>query len=310
MIWQSQYERTYFKILKDLNIDHEFLNVEEFMSTSVNDFEQRCVFWPMHYNHLKDDVAKKLLALKRVKDAKVIFRVSGTSANPECYQVDMIEEQFAVESLVDINMTFSQRMANIMKDYFPKGNFQAIGYPVEVDNYMLPDVEEKEKTILIGGRLTPDKQPLLAMRLLKPYLSNYRIKFCYPDRAGKDTEVFDKYYGGFARYEREGFEFCNLSHLSWIKECKSAEFYFTCSLGDTMCVSLVEAASLGCYILAPNYEHLPAFSTYVSSTYEPFCSRDIRNRIEAKPTQSIDNSQFDPTLFGERFDRMFKLLTA
>jgi len=284
--WQPYYENTYVKQLQKNSIPFEFCSLDGFPNCSSQDF-----VWVMHFNHLHKP---QVINCK----AKVIYRMSGTSTHPYCYQVDMEKEVKELTEIIDVNMSFHPRMTEYVKKFFPDINIITTGYPIEV-----PVLENavKQKRIVVGGRLSPDKQFMLSTYLLQPFLSDYEIVFCYPDYNGKDSWWLEQ-YGGKERYERLGFKFLKLDKLEWLEYLNASEFFFISSLGDTACVSCVEAVSLGVYPLVPKIEDgLPVYDTYIDIGYEPFSKKSLSELIRTKPDFNYDDTYTNPDKWTTRF---------
>lgn len=293
--WQVVYESTYTEMLNKEGIPYNIIFDDVLYSITFNkgDF-----IWVMHYQDLTEH---RELLIKC--PAKVIFRMSGTSVHPYCYQVDMHNEDDSIQNVIDYNMVFCDRMKEYMESFYPNKKFVATGYPITVLKPTVPySLEKRNKEILIGGRLSPDKQVMLAMYMLTPLLKDYNITFCYPDNKGKDTFFFEKCYGGFERYKRLGFNFEICDKQQWVNRISQAEFYFSASLGDTSCISEIEAITLGAYPLVPKFnEGLPVYDVYIDVGYEPFSKKSLLELVKTKPEFHIDNNWFSPEKWVKRF---------
>lgn len=303
--WQPIYEATYVRTLAEKDFDFKCESFD-FYENWRHNLKPGDVLWPMHYKHLSYPGLKDFANHYGVK---IIFRVSGTAANPECYQVDFETERNIVENIVDVNMVFGTRMQKFMQERYPDGRFEPIGYPIQVPKHHSNPV--KKPRIVIGGRLSPDKQPMLAMRLLKNQLKTHReIVFAYPDNKGKDTNWMNS-YGGFARYEALGFKFLKMDKDEWLRYIGESEIYFTCSLGDTACVSMIEALELGAYVVYPKFgEGLPVYDTYVKGNgwYTPFSFLDVDYVISSKQEQTYDDTDWNVEKWYDRFSEMIRTI--
>lgn len=286
--WQAHYLQTYKKILRAEQLP--FVTLTHADKRSLSYLQPNDILWIQHYADLEDT---SVLTCR----AKRMYRMSGTATHPYCYQVDMIREHKQLLNVIDINLSFHPRMSSYVRRFYPSITLWDTGYPVDVPSLPRKDLT---KTILVGGRLSPDKNFMLSAYLLEPYLDGYNVVFCYPNSKGKDAAWLE-HYGGKSRYERLGFKFEQLTRDGWLKRLQSAEFYFTASLGDTACSSCIEAVSIGVYPLVPRInDGLPCYDTYLNVGYEPFSQESLATLIKTKPAVCVDNTWFSPTLFGKR----------
>lgn len=293
--WQPIYEQTYKRELDKLDV--QYIVLDKRQPFTLNWLSSRDYLWVMHYEDL-------LMPEVKDTDAQVIFRMSGTATHPYCYQVNMEDEEYAINHVIDINLTFDPRMNEYVQSYFPTKVFIPTGYPIHVPEI---NVTRIPKRIVVGGRLSPDKQFMLTTYLLKDLLKDdYQVIFCYPNNKKKDDFWLEQ-YGGKARYERQGFQFMELDQAGWLNMVASAEFFFTASLGDTGCVSCVQACSVGTYPVVPKFRHgLPVYDTYVSQGYTPFCKSEVEQLIYTKPELTVDRTWFDPGLWAQRFAKILE----
>lgn len=277
-VWQTEYERLY-----DREFDGKIKNITKEQVSSLTDKD---VLWVMHY---EDQLLPEVIQCP----ALVIAQSNGTCSNPYCYQVDGAKEVEALYSSIDITLCFNTKMKKIMEKDFPDCQFEAIGFPVEVLEKYRHQI--KERKIVIAGRISPDKQFYLATYLLKPFLQDYKIVFC-------TTPGQEKWIDLYGRNNFGEFEIKQCTHDEFLQELATAEFYFTCSLGDTGSVSLTEALLCGCYPVVPRFrkgEH-PVYSSYVSRGYEPFSANSVKYLINNKPKVDWDYSWSHPTACANR----------
>jgi hypothetical protein len=286
--WQQRYEQTYRRLLLERGIPFTVTTVEGLGKEGPGDF-----LWVMHYQDLNHPAVAQ-------SPARTIFRMSGTSVHPFCYQVDVQDELRQLTEVVDFNLSFHPRMTALVAPHMPGARFVDTGYPIEV-----PAVTDQgprvPKTIVVGGRLSPDKQFMLSAFLLQPYVDQgFTVTFCYPDSGGKDSDWM-RMQGGFERWTRRGFRFEHLNNQGWLRKLAESEFYFTASLGDTACCSCVEAVTLGAYPLVPKIKDgLPAYDVYIDQGYEPFSQSSLDQLIRTKPPVKVDDTWFNPDLFMDR----------
>lgn len=243
-IWQNDYLQTYIEFLPQIAP----VTVLDANQESFNRLKDVCTesdfVWITHY---KDIGAYAWGDLK----AKTIFRISGTSLHPWCYQVDVTQE--AVDfSVIDYMLSPHPYVTDLVKP-ITVNKVITTGYPMIHPRirYDLPNTpwKHRDDRVVIGGRLSPDKQPMLAMWLLQDIAKGKDVVFCYGDN--KELDWLES-YGGVHRWEQLGFKFQQCNHLEFLEVLAQSKYYFSCSLGDTMCYSAFEAISLGCYAILPD----------------------------------------------------------
>lgn len=277
--WQTEYENAYIRELRA--IKYPFKIIRE----SRIDLDNTDFLWVMHFKDLESDYVKNTNAL-------VISQVNGTSANPWIYQVNSDVEKKQMTEVISIALTFNDRVDSAFKKHFNTYSLPT-GFPVEVPK--LTKIEKKNK-IVIGGRISPDKQFYLSAYLLKDLLKEYEIVFCM----GKGEQKWLDFYEQ-KKFEKMGYKFKICTRNQWLNQLNESRFMFTCSLGDVMSVATVEAIKLGCYPLVPDFkEGLPAHDSYINKTYPPFSKSSIeymvRNYKEVFSNFSYDESLFDPRI--------------
>ena len=277
-VWQDHYMRTYESELKARNVPYMVVPASDIESVQLKDTD---LVWIMSYKDIRN-VSRHC----RHFGAKTMFRLSGTAMHPWSYQVDMDDE---IEDFKDIDYMLvpTKTTAEAVKP-ITVNEVLVTGYPMrlyDADGIKLKPPMQRKNRIVIGGRLSPDKQPMLSMHLLYGQLKSGAVDevvFCYPsEKELKWLEV----YGGAKRWERLGFQFKQMTHAEWIAFAADSRFYFTASLGDTVCYSLFEAMSLGCLPIVPDTSGatlLPVMHEVVSSrefTYPSFSEREVSYTI-------------------------------
>lgn len=302
--WQTKYEANYIEMLKLKNYPFTLVNSNR-LSDLSNEARPDDFIWIMHYQDLLNQ------DLKDTK-AKVIFRISGTATHPYCYQVNLAEERYLINDVIDINLSFNSRLSDYMQKFYPNAFFANTGYPLTDCKTKIIRVDSQRKNrIVIGGRLSPDKQPMLAMNMLQDIAKNYEIVFCYPNNGGKD-DYWLQQYGGKERYEALGFKFEQHSQESWIEILKDSKFCFTCSLGDIVSVSIVEACENDCYPIVPRIKSgLPLYDSYLDNAYLPFDKIEALSLIHFAD-KYFDEMRFDCTYLNKTLwvDRFIEMLAG
>lgn len=277
-VWQDHYLRTYESELKSRNVPYKLVPASDIQSVKLKATD---LVWIMSYKDIRE-VSKHC----RLYGAVTLFRLSGTAMHPWSYQVD-VDDEIKDFKDIDYMLVPTESTAKAVKP-ITVNKVLVTGYPMrlyDADSIKLKPLVERKNRIVIGGRLSPDKQPLLAMHLLTRQLQKGMVDevvFCYP--SNKELKWLEA-YGGAKRWERLGFQFKQMTHREWIAFAADSRFYFTASLGDTVCYSLFEAVSLGCLPLVPNTSEatlLPVMHEVVSSpmfTYPAFSERGVSDAL-------------------------------
>lgn len=292
-VWQNDYLQTYLEFLPQI-APVELVKADTKGYTYIkNKATEEDLIWITHYADIgayRWDVVS----------GRTIFRISGTSAHPWCYQVDPTLE-YRDFLAIDFMLSPHPNVTKLIEEKFYKDNPDKLakiittGYPMvnpkiryqnmlmfnDKDVYELAWSERKDR-IVIGGRLSPDKQPMLAMWLLQDIVKQVEVVFCYAH--DKELDWFE-YYGGRSRWEMLGFKFQKLDHNEFLAFLAESKYYFSCSLGDTMCYSAFEAISLGCYAMLPDtMKHgtgLPHISCMTNAyTYRAFDKVSVEQIFE------------------------------
>ena len=291
-VWQNDYLQTYLEFLPQI-APVELVKADTKGYVYIkNKATEEDLIWITHYADIgayRWDVVS----------GRTIFRISGTSAHPWCYQVDPTLEYrdfLAIDFMLSPHPNVTKLIEERYKDNPDKlAKIITTGYPMvnpkiryqnmlmfnDKDVYELAWSERKDR-IVIGGRLSPDKQPMLAFWLLQDIVKQVEVVFCYAH--DKELDWFE-YYGGRSRWEALGFKFQKLDHNEFLAFLSESKYYFSCSLGDTMCYSAFEAISLGCYAMLPDtMKHgtgLPHISCMTNAyTYRAFDKVSVENVFE------------------------------
>ena len=289
-VWQDHYLMTYESGLKARNVPYKVVPASDIENVPLKDTD---LVWIMSYKDIRN-----VSSYSRRFGAKTLFRLSGTAMHPWSYQVDVDDE---VEDFKDIDYMLvpTKSTAEAVKP-ITVNKVLVTGYPMrlyDADGIELKPHIKRKNRIVIGGRLSPDKQPMLAMHLLTKQLKRGvvdEVVFCYPSE--KELKWLDA-YGGAKRWERLGFQFKQMNHAEWIAFAADSRFYFTASLGDTVCYSLFEAMSLGCLPIVPDTSEatlLPVMHEVVSSklfTYPAFSERGVSDTL-AYLQRSVESDTF------------------
>lgn len=276
-VWQEDYLQTYAEFLPQIMP----VQIVKADTKGFNEIHKLCqpgdYVWITHYA----DIAR--YDWSKIK-AETIFRISGTSAHPWCYQVDNNQE-LSDFKIVDYMLSPHPNVTRLLEDKFYKDTPDRLaklittGYPMvnpkvryeehlkKNNAYNLMPSQRKNR-LIVGGRLSPDKQPMLAFWLLQDIAKKCDVVFCYAN--DKELEWLEQ-YGGRTRWERLGYQFEKLEHEDFLTMLATSRYYFSCSLGDTMCYSAFEAISLDCYTILPDtMKHgtgLPHISCMQSCAY-------------------------------------------
>lgn len=234
---------------------------------------------------------KKISELKSQIKAKIIAQSNGSAVNYYAYNVNKEEERHQVCNVVDINLMNSPTQEQLMRQKYPDINRTIVsGFPLNFTKYAPYIDMDKKKKIVIGGRISPDKQFYLSTFLLKDLVDEYEIVFTVVDKDNKWSDLYD-----IERFKDMGYriEHCPTSE-GFYNELRDAEIFFTASLGDTISIAMAEAALIGCYIVAPRIEGMfPMWNDYYSGGYEPFSKSGVEYLVRNKPKYDIDLSLFN-----------------
>jgi len=288
--WSRQFEDNLMDGFKMLNYPYKTISIDCLYKKS---FTSKDWLFIMNYEDL--EVVKELGI-----EAKLIMHSHGTSYNPYAYNVGTYEREQLKQ--VDLVTTLSMSHQLLLKDKTNRAEY--IGFPLQLEIlWNCYNKLHKEKKIVIGGRISPDKQFYLATYLLQPLLNKYKIVFSI---SANDSREWVNFYD-LTRFEELGFIFHYNTQEEFYQELGNAKFFFTCSLGDTICLSLVEAQACGCYLLYPNITNgYPVWRDYLSGGYEPFSQESIFKFIKEMPNYEVDYSLFDSKQVCERLIKLLQ----
>ncbi len=289
--WQPMFEEVLEKWLRIYSYSYADIDLASLGGLSEKDY--------VMVMHFSDFLKPEVINTK----AKVIGKVNGTSANPFIYQVDPLEEAEQFMKAIDILWVDGPRVAEAIQKKFAflgdeMPEIWTVGFPVE-----LPELdyskELKSKSIIVPGRISPDKQFYLSAFLLLPYVEQgYKVTFAMPHTS--DNVRWLEFYGE-KKFKDLGFDFKFFSRDEFLLEASQTEFVFMSSLGDVWAISLIEALMLGCYPLIPRFgKGLPAYDSYLTVGYEPYSKNSLDKLIEEKPRFSFDVSAYDPAIVISR----------
>lgn len=228
--------------------------------------------------------------------AKVLTHVHGTVATTPYYgDIDeTMHEVVPYNDTIDYILTAFHSTANFVENHFRDrvpgiiNKLRVVGFPFDDSLNSMYYKDEKEKNIVIGGRLTPGKQWMLASYLLQDWVDEYNVIFACPEQH-KDDLMLD-----LRPFENRGFQFAFLNHEQFVELIGRSEIYFTASMEDVSSVGLVEAIRAGCYPLVPHYENdFCGFNNCVKTGYKPFYKDNVDWMIENQPEIKTDTSMFD-----------------
>lgn len=188
-----------------------------------------------------------------------------------------VEEDFAwcLENVAAV-MVNSESHARQLREYWGprlKATVYVTGFPVDMYGYE----GERPRAIVVPGRVSDDKQVILAAQILEPWMD--RTTFCQGSAAGREGYLSSVLRGW-------GYRVVQVQGRQYHAELEKASVAFTASYMDTLNVSMVEAAQSGCCLVAPD---LPVFREYVPDDYRyrPFDIADARAKI-AKALEEKD----------------------
>jgi len=289
--WQIQYENLFERELSTCGASHATIRIDNVRTLNKED-----IVWVMHYKDLHTPEVKET-------PARVMSHANATTANPYIYQLGMDEEAEEMKDIVDIVLTFSKRQTEAMKTLYPDKQYIDVGFPIEVPELNLPKIA---KTVLVPGRISPDKQFYMTAFLLTPLIKKgYEVTFCV--QMNEKNKYWLDYYDK-KKFERLGFKFLFCDRGTYLAQAAISQYVFSASLGDVMQVSLAEACMSGCYPVIPAFrEGLPCYDEYISNGYEPFSQKEIIRIFESRPHLSFEAWHFAPVTCTNRLLKGLKL---
>jgi hypothetical protein len=252
-----------------------------------------------HYKHLDE------LAVRQTR-AKIIFHHHGSGVSPYTHWIDKKAELDHVFNVIDIH-TFCMPTQDklVCKKYDLWGETidsisTAIGFPINFKQYEQYKGEKKKK-IVVAGHIGPERQFYLATYLLKDLMPEYEVVFSIVEKPDCVTGKWSTFYD-LQRFIEMGFRFVfHPDQEGYYKELRDASHVFTCSLGDTFSVSILEGYLCGCIPVVPAiFNYWPMWMDYISNGYRPFDVVDVEAYIKGKRTIEVNLDWFKPELVAKR----------
>lgn len=282
--WQIEYENLFERELSACGVVHATIRLDNIRTLNSQD-----IVWVMHY---KDLHSPEVLATP----ARVMSHANATTANPFIPQLGLDEEADEMANIIDIVLTFSKRQTETMRKLYPDKQYIDVGFPIEVPEM---NCTKTSKTVIVPGRISPDKQFYMTAYLLEPLIKlGYNITFCMQmtDKNKFWLDYYDK-----KKFNRLGFKFLYCDRKTFLAEAAISQYVFTASLGDVMMVSLAEACMLKCYPVIPAFnDGLPCYDEYISNGYEPFSRKEILRIFESRPYLTFESWHFAPVTCTNR----------
>lgn len=258
--WQDMFLANYtHHLTKTAGVPYMVMPYRNFMqNTSITSND---LVWIMHHDDIEN------VALKaRGHGAKTCFFMSSTCyGHPWCLNM-YAEDEADCYKYLDYLFAPTEVAARMVKDITPNTTVIVTGecsYIKQPNPLLQP--KERVNRCVVAGRLGVEKQPLLAMYLLYPFLKDGffdEVVFCYPYE--DDEWYLEEMYGGKERWEKLGFQFKRMERQEWLEYAKESRWYFTASLADTLCSSAYEAIASGCLPVIPR----TVTGTQMPSIYE------------------------------------------
>ncbi len=169
-------------------------------------------------------------------------------------------------------------------------NGTVTGFPVHIP---IERTEFKKRpSIVVPGRLSVGKQPLLAAKILDPYRSI--TTFCTGEVEGKNSDMATV-------LSSLGFTVVRVRDEEYFHLVNSRQVGFTASLADSLNTSCVEMAALGLRVVAPE---LPQFGYLPPHwKYEPYSITSARERVRRALNddwEPVDVSQYSRANFSAK----------
>lgn len=232
---------------------------------------------------------------------KLVSHSHGTSAfllGAKAYgDVDREKRQLNGVDLVCCNTHYQ---AKVMREA-GYGKTAVTGYPISFDTIKAYGGQEKDRTILVGGRLEEDRQLFIAVEALEKY--GKRVLFCCPHGKEHSARIYG--WDSLTKYENI-FRFkWNCSQEEFYKELAKASVVATFGCVDTLNLSVIEGYTLGCYPVVPR--KMP-YLEFLSDGYAPYSIADIQWMIDNQPEIRVKVDQYDMYEVGRRYVEEIKKL--
>lgn len=153
----------------------------------------------------------------------------------------------------DMGVTVLFNTESNLRDFeklYGEVNSRIVGFPVTIgETYKL-----KRRGIVVPGRLTPGKQPMLAMRILEPFKK--QVTFC-TGKSIRDT-------AGEA-LRNAGFKVVQVVESQYFSLLQRSKVGFSCTMADSLNSSVVEMAMCGVRLVVPDiptFDYLPQMVKY------------------------------------------------
>lgn len=297
--WQVEYEEL---IYNELSKHREVVPVYD--PINLDFATEDDYVWIMSYEDLK--------LVSKDRAYKVIMQSHGSSILGFMDLIDPSIEKEQMTKLIDYNLTFNKNHTKILQRYFPGANFVEFGFPLKfgfphnIDHINI----RKKKKIVFTGSDYGGKNIELSIFLLEKYIKDpeWEVVYC----RGKDSQNYNN--------NLLGLTVKTLSREEWLKELNSAEYYFTCSLADTIQTSLAEAMLNGCMVIIPDFKKKDRmlYTDYIEGgiRYKPFCREELEMKIsnyarckdilDIQLKNRIDIDNFDPEICIRRILKIYE----
>ena len=290
------------------------MNVQsiEFAATAIpNDLHYRYADDVLRNAKLSDYVFVthyKHLDYPEVRDtkAKVIFHHHGSGANPYMHYVNRKDEIEQIRNVIDVHTFSLPTEADLILATYPEiqeFEYGTIGFPLDMERYKPYANLQKRKRIIIGKPLGPERQFYLATFLLQGLIPEYEVVFSVIEKEIDVHRKWSEFYD-LQRFRDMGFQFqFNLSRDEYLRLRGESTHVFSCSLGDTISLVILEGYLCGCYPVVPKIiGGWPQFCDYISDGYVPFAKSSVESWIRNSDRLKIyvELKWFDTVQCAER----------
>lgn len=287
--WYSDFSSNLYQGLIKIKADVGMLSIGYIENLTSSDY-----VFVTHYKDLDNEL------VRRTK-ATIIFHQHGSGASPYTHWIDAKAELDHLYNVIDVLTFCMPTQEKLVKERYKfVCTSKTIGFPIDFEKYK-PYKQKKKKKIVIPGHIGPERQFYLATYLLKDLIPEYEVVFSVCEKPDCVTGKWSPFYD-LDRFRRMGFQFnFHPDQQGFYRELSDASHVFTCSLGDTFSVSILEGSLLGCTPVVPNiYDGWPQYTDYISFGYVPFSKSNVEAFIKENITIPVNYDWFKPELVAER----------
>ena len=292
--WYHDFSENLYKGLQALKADVGMLGGPGVIDRYVTKDDYLFV---THYKHLDE------LSVRQTR-AKIIFHHHGSGVSPYTHWIDKKAELDHICNVIDIHTFCMPTQEKLIREKYPiinKGT--TIGFPMDLEKFKLMWGKglSKKKKIVVAGHIGPERNFYLATFLLKDLIPEYEVIFSIVEKPDCVTGKWSTFYD-LERFIDMGFRFAfHPDQVGYYQELQDASHVFTCSLGDTFSVSILEGYLCCCNPVVPDIQNYwPMYRDYIGLGYEPFSKYQVEGFIRNSCTPEVDLDWFKLELVAKR----------